>query len=99
MFRAVSCARNTNMGCCQLRGFYNRQWSVHCGHGGGHVCRYCEAFFQADSGELEATLPVTVGPGALSKVLIEPAEIAPDIGTTQPYTFQALDWITRIPMR
>ncbi len=58
-----------------------------------------KAVYQADSGELEATLPVTVGPGALSKVLIEPAEIAPDIGTTQPYTFQALDWITRIPMR
>ncbi len=57
-----------------------------------------KAFFQADSGELEATLPVTVRLG-LSKVLIEPAEIAPDIGTTQPYTFQALDWITRITMR
>jgi hypothetical protein len=46
-----------------------------------------KAFFsQTDSGELEATLPFTVRPGALSKVLIEPAEIAPDIGTTQPYT-------------
>ena len=58
-----------------------------------------KVFFQTDSDGLEATLPVTVGPGALSKVLIEPAEIAPDIGTTQPYTFQALDWITRITMR
>ncbi len=58
-----------------------------------------KAFFQADSGQLQATLPVTVRPGALSKVLIEPAKISPDIGTTQPYTFQALDWITRIPMR
>ena len=30
---------------------------------------------------------------------VEPAKISPDIGSTQPYTFQALDWITRIPMR
>ncbi len=58
-----------------------------------------KAFFQTDSGELKATLPITVRPGALSKVLIEPTEIAPEIGTTQPYTFQALDWITRITMR
>ena len=49
-----------------------------------------------NSGELGATLPFTVRPGALSKVLIEPAQIAPDIGTTRPYTFQALDRITRI---
>jgi len=58
-----------------------------------------KAFFQTDSGELEATLPFTLRPGALSKVLIEPTEIAPKIGTTQPYTFQALDWITRMTMR
>ena len=52
-----------------------------------------KAFIQADSGELEATVPFTVRSGALSRVLIEPTEIALDIRTTQPYTFQ-ITWIT-----
>ena len=99
MFRAVSCARNTNMECCQLGGSITDNGLFTAGTVAGTFVDIVKAFFRADSGELGATLPFTVRPGALSKVLIEPAEIAPDIGTTQPYTFQALDWTTRIPMR
>ena len=50
-----------------------------------------KASLQTDAGELVATASVTVEPGPLSSVVVEPVEILLDIGATQPFTFMALD--------
>lgn len=49
------------------------------------------AYVQTDSGELEAAGSVTVEPGPVSKVLVEPTEVTLNIGATQPFSFSALD--------
>ena len=50
-----------------------------------------KASLRADSGELVDIASVTVHPGPLSAVAVAPAEVALDIGATQPFTFTALD--------
>lgn len=49
------------------------------------------ASLQADSVELIGSASITVEPGPLSRVVVEPAEVALDIGATQRFTFLALD--------
>ena len=39
----------------------------------------------------QASYDVTITPGPVSRVVVEPAEVTLDIGVTQPFTFTALD--------
>ena len=49
------------------------------------------ASFQTDSGELIATASVTVEPGPLSSLTVEPAEVTLDVGATRPFTIRVFD--------
>ena len=50
-----------------------------------------KASLQTSAGELVATASVTVEPGPLSSVVLEPTEVTVDIGAAQAFTFTALD--------
>ena len=47
--------------------------------------------FQTDAGELAATASVTVEPGPVARVSMEPTEVTLDIGATQQFSFTAFD--------
>ena len=49
------------------------------------------ASIQTDTGELVGTASVTVEPGPVARVVVEPAEILLGIGVPQPFTFLVLD--------
>ena len=50
-----------------------------------------KATLQSDGGDLAATASVTVEPGHVSTVVVEPSEVGLAIGSTQPFTFAAFD--------
>ena len=49
------------------------------------------ASLQRESGELVGSASITVEPGPLSRVVVEPAEVTLDIGATRSFSFSAFD--------
>ncbi len=57
----------------------------------GEYTETIEALFQSDFGDVAGTASVIVKPGPLDSILIAPSEVALDVRSSHPLTFQAFD--------